>query len=201
MADQEQEKEKEKIQDQYIQFTIPLTKPDLKRIGFIGLGLFLFFWLYLADPLPDAVDPLGERFPLTPEGKAAIALLGDLPDGVEFHGIVGAGVQTEAAPGTLSVIQDHDPVFPFNDGRLRTHLSAVRLVTMAAEAHMVHKRQSSIDDVGPLFHHFDQPDALGSPVFLLAGHLAGPASPAGFMINKQFIGFHGLSLPLIKPPA
>ena len=47
---------------------------DIKRISFIFLGLFFFFWLYLADPLPDAVDPLGEHFPLSPEGKAAIAL-------------------------------------------------------------------------------------------------------------------------------
>ena len=58
----------------YIQFTLPITAPDLKRIGFILLGLFLFFWLYLADPLPDAIDPMGEHFPLTREGKAAIAL-------------------------------------------------------------------------------------------------------------------------------
>ena len=58
----------------YIQFTIPITAPDLKRIGFILLGLFLFFWLYLADPLPDAIDPMGKHFPLTREGKAAIAL-------------------------------------------------------------------------------------------------------------------------------
>ena len=61
-------------EQQYIQFTIPITKPDLKRLAFISLGLFLFIWLYLADPLPDAVDPLGEHFPLTREGKAAIAL-------------------------------------------------------------------------------------------------------------------------------
>jgi len=57
-----------------IQFTLPITAPDLKRIGFILLGLFLFFWLFLADPLPDAVDPMGKSFPLTREGKAAIAL-------------------------------------------------------------------------------------------------------------------------------
>ena len=57
-----------------IQFKLPIEALDLKRIGFILLGLFLFFWLYLADPLPDAVDPLGEHFPLTREGKAAIAL-------------------------------------------------------------------------------------------------------------------------------
>lgn len=55
-------------------FQLPATDLDIKRIGFIFLGLFFFFWLYLADPLPDAVDPLGERFVLTPEGKAAIAL-------------------------------------------------------------------------------------------------------------------------------
>ena len=60
--------------EKYIQFTIPITAPDLKRLVFILLGLFFFFWLYLADPLPDAVDPTGKHFPLTPEGKAAIAL-------------------------------------------------------------------------------------------------------------------------------
>lgn len=60
--------------NQTIQFTITIPVLDLKRIGFIALGLILFFWLYLADPLPDAIDPLGEHFVLTREGKAAIAL-------------------------------------------------------------------------------------------------------------------------------
>ena len=64
----------EPTENKYIQFTIPITAPDLKRIGFILLGLFLFFWLYLADPLPDAIDPMGKHFPLSREGKAAIAL-------------------------------------------------------------------------------------------------------------------------------
>jgi sodium-dependent dicarboxylate transporter 2/3/5 len=57
-----------------IQFTITIPAFDFKRIVFISLGLFLFFWLYLADPLPDAIDPLGEHFVLSREGKAAIAL-------------------------------------------------------------------------------------------------------------------------------
>ena len=57
-----------------ILFNFPFEAFDLKRISFIFLGLFLFFWLYTADPLPDAVDPLGEHFPLSREGKAAIAL-------------------------------------------------------------------------------------------------------------------------------
>jgi sodium-dependent dicarboxylate transporter 2/3/5 len=47
---------------------------DTRRLAFIFLGLGLFFWLYLIDPLPDAVDPAGRHFPLSREGKAAIAL-------------------------------------------------------------------------------------------------------------------------------
>ncbi len=61
-------------ENQNIQFTITIPVLDLKRIGFISLGLILFFWLYLTDPLPDAIDPLGEHFALSREGKAAIAL-------------------------------------------------------------------------------------------------------------------------------
>jgi len=60
--------------NQNIQFKLPIAELDFKRISFISLGLLLFFWLYLADPLPDAVDPLGEHFQLSHEGKAAIAL-------------------------------------------------------------------------------------------------------------------------------
>lgn len=61
-------------QKKVIQFTITIPALDFKRIIFISLGLFLFFWLYLADPLPDAVDPMGEHFVLSREGKAALAL-------------------------------------------------------------------------------------------------------------------------------
>ncbi len=49
-------------------------KLDVKRIFFIMLGLTFFFILYSMGPLPDAVDPMGEHFPLSKEGKAAIAL-------------------------------------------------------------------------------------------------------------------------------
>ena len=47
---------------------------DTRRLAFIFLGLGLFFWLYLIDPLADAVDPAGKHFPLSREGKAAIGL-------------------------------------------------------------------------------------------------------------------------------
>ncbi len=49
-------------------------KADWKRIAFILLGLTLFAVVYFA-PMPNpAVDPQGQAFPLTGEGKAALAL-------------------------------------------------------------------------------------------------------------------------------
>jgi sodium-dependent dicarboxylate transporter 2/3/5 len=47
---------------------------DWKRLFFIFMGLTLFTTVYLSPPWPDAVDPAGEHFVLTREGKAAIAL-------------------------------------------------------------------------------------------------------------------------------
>ena len=47
---------------------------DLRRLFFLFLGLSFFFVFNYMPPLPDAVDPLGAHFPLSKEGKAAIAL-------------------------------------------------------------------------------------------------------------------------------
>ncbi|MDW8032336.1 MAG: SLC13 family permease [Aquificaceae bacterium] len=47
---------------------------DWKRVFFILLGLFVFLGVYFSPPWPDAVDPLGNRFELSREGKGAIAL-------------------------------------------------------------------------------------------------------------------------------
>ena len=47
---------------------------DGRRVAFLLLGVTLFVALYFAPPLPPALDPDGKAFPLTAEGKAAIAL-------------------------------------------------------------------------------------------------------------------------------
>ncbi len=49
-------------------------KTDWKRIGFVLLGVLLFGLVYFGPDLNPAVDPQGETFPLTREGKAALAL-------------------------------------------------------------------------------------------------------------------------------
>ena len=57
---------------------IQLAKPgpsfDWKRLSFIALGIGLFCLVYFAPAFPDAIDPKGEHFALSYEGKAAIAL-------------------------------------------------------------------------------------------------------------------------------
>ncbi|MCK5127107.1 MAG: SLC13/DASS family transporter [candidate division Zixibacteria bacterium] len=50
------------------------SRLDLKRLFFIFLGLSLFCIVYFSPIFPDAVDPNGERFILTHEGKAALGL-------------------------------------------------------------------------------------------------------------------------------
>jgi sodium-dependent dicarboxylate transporter 2/3/5 len=47
---------------------------DWKRIVFILLGAFLFILVYFAPTFPDAIDPLGKHFPLSREGKGALAI-------------------------------------------------------------------------------------------------------------------------------
>lgn len=58
--------------------TIELAKPsqpfNWKRWLFLAIGLALFIGVYLAPGFPDAIDPKGEHFALSREGKAAIAL-------------------------------------------------------------------------------------------------------------------------------
>jgi sodium-dependent dicarboxylate transporter 2/3/5 len=57
-------------------FSGDLMKPkvDLKKLCFISLGILLFALVYYSPPWPEAIDPMGKHFPLTREGKAALAL-------------------------------------------------------------------------------------------------------------------------------
>jgi sodium-dependent dicarboxylate transporter 2/3/5 len=51
-----------------------VNKFDWKRTIFLLLGITLFLATYYSGPWPDAVDPAGKHFPLTKEGKGAIAV-------------------------------------------------------------------------------------------------------------------------------
>lgn len=45
-----------------------------RRLFFALFGVLVFLFVYFSPPWPDAVDPSGKSFPLTKEGKGAIAL-------------------------------------------------------------------------------------------------------------------------------
>jgi len=50
------------------------TKIEWSRIIPMMIGLILFFVVYYSPPWPDAVDPMGKHFALSPEGKGALAV-------------------------------------------------------------------------------------------------------------------------------
>ncbi len=52
----------------------PHSEIDWKRTFFLCLGLGLFFAVHLSPPWPVAVDPTGEEFVLSAQGKAALGL-------------------------------------------------------------------------------------------------------------------------------
>ena len=47
---------------------------EWRRIFFLSLGILLFALVYYAPPWSDAVDPMGQHFTLTREGKGALAV-------------------------------------------------------------------------------------------------------------------------------
>ncbi|MBL7191268.1 SLC13/DASS family transporter [bacterium] len=49
-------------------------KNDWHRLIFVFLGLFFFITVYISPPWGDAVDPMGNHFELTREGKASLGL-------------------------------------------------------------------------------------------------------------------------------
>ncbi len=50
------------------------NKRDIKRWIFLLLGLAFFLIVFYSPPWPDAVDPAGKHFTLTPQGKGALAI-------------------------------------------------------------------------------------------------------------------------------
>ncbi len=64
----------EKYQSTEARVAADERKFDVKRAGFLLLGVVLFSVVYFSPEWPVAVDPKGEGFPLTHQGKAALAL-------------------------------------------------------------------------------------------------------------------------------
>jgi sodium-dependent dicarboxylate transporter 2/3/5 len=52
----------------------PWAKINWKRFFFIALGIALFCIVYYTPPWTDAIDPMGQHFPLSKQGKGALAV-------------------------------------------------------------------------------------------------------------------------------
>ena len=57
-----------------IMMATPKIPFDWKRVFFILLGLGLFLFVYFMPQWADAIDPTGKAFPLSNQGKGALAL-------------------------------------------------------------------------------------------------------------------------------
>jgi solute carrier family 13 (sodium-dependent dicarboxylate transporter), member 2/3/5 len=58
----------------YVEATEAKAPFDWKRLFFLALGIALFFIIYYSPAWPDAVDPQGNHFILSKEGKGALAV-------------------------------------------------------------------------------------------------------------------------------
>jgi len=91
------------------------TNPmDLKRVGFILLGVALFLVIYYSPSWPDAVDPGGEAFTLTREGKAALGLFLMAATWWVFE-VVPIGVTAIAIGVVQALFAIRDPEVAFTD--------------------------------------------------------------------------------------
>ena len=124
-----------------------------------------------------------EKPPVHPV-MAQIALLGDALVFIKGDRAIRAGIDAGPASGANVIVHDHNAVLPFGDGLRRTGFGTRRLVAMEAQVDLKHKLRSVIDPKRTVFPHGNQPDARSRPVFLLAGHLAGPAAPTKGIVYR-----------------
>jgi solute carrier family 13 (sodium-dependent dicarboxylate transporter), member 2/3/5 len=60
--------------EEHAEFAADKKSFDWKRYLFLSIGVILFVIVYYAPPWPDAIDPMGQHFPLSKESKGALAL-------------------------------------------------------------------------------------------------------------------------------
>jgi hypothetical protein len=122
---------------------------------------------------------------------AQVAFFRDSPVTVEGNGMIRTYINAEAASGTLFLIQDDDTVISLYYSLFGTRSYAVRFIAMPADIYPIDEIQPGPYHPGTIFGDMDQFDSVRRAVFLLAGNLAGFASPAGFMVYDQYESIHG----------
>jgi hypothetical protein len=104
--------------------------------------------------------------------------------------MVRAGIHTKPAAGARFFVQNHNAVIPLFDGFFRTTFHTFGLIAVYTDMRLKYYIRFIVNGVETLFKDGDQLDPFGSVIFLLAGHFAGFASPAGYVIYDQCIFLH-----------
>jgi hypothetical protein len=158
-------------------------------------ALFLLNFKTYTASQADIIRAGRDKPPIHPV-MAKVALLGDIPVHVICDSVVRAFLNAGLTPRTHIVVHNDDTVPSFDDGFYRTGLGTRWFVAVPAQVDLEYKLRSIIDPSRPVFVHRNQFDALCRPVFLLAGHLAGSATPAERFLNVKFKLRHVMFLRL-----
>lgn len=92
----------------------PKKPIDWKRLFFMFLGIGLFAFVYYAPPWPDAIDPMGVHFELTPQAKGALAVFCLAAVWWVFE-VVPIGVTSLTIGATQALFMIRDPKVAFKD--------------------------------------------------------------------------------------
>ena len=102
---------------------------------------------------------------------------------VKVNGIERAGIEASPASGALALVENDDTVFSAGYGRSRTDIRTRGIIAVPAPLDPEYDRQSAVDYLWGVLPHGNAFDPVRRSVFLLAGNLAGLASPAAVFIN------------------
>jgi hypothetical protein len=98
---------------------------------------------------------------------------------IKGNGMIRAGIHTKPAAGARFLVQDHDTVIPFCNGLFRATVHTWGVIAVYTDIRLKYYIRFIVNGTDPPFKNVDQFDTFGSVIFLLAGHFAGFASPAG----------------------
>lgn len=124
-----------------------------------------------------------------------VALMCNPPAHVKINGVVRATAKAGLAAGAALGIKDHDSIASPGDCPIRANVPAGGVLAVTAAVDPVHEKRDAIEDVRPVFNDAYQPDTVGGIHLLLAGHLAGSATPAGRRLDRNVHVLHDAPFP------
>jgi hypothetical protein len=109
---------------------------------------------------------------------------------IKGNGMIRAGIHTKPAAGARFLVQYHNAVISLCNGLFRATVHTCGLIAVYADIRLKYDIRFIVNGAEIPFKDVDQFDPFGSVIFLLAGHFAGFASPAGYVVYDQCVFLH-----------